>query len=366
MFLYISYFIFFIYITTIIFFITGIFKIKDNHSSNSSFDDISIIVCVRNGEESILNILKDLKSQYYKGNLEFIIVDDDSSDNTKNIIDNYIPIDNRFKYFNTKDYNSELRHKKKALDCGISKSKYDWLLFTDVDCRLNKKWCLELSKNFTTGNYIVGFSEVESKNTLASKFQHIDFKILMVSALSSVASGLPLACIGQNQAYKKKLFIKNNGFNKIKKLLQGDDSIFMQLCMKNKDCVVSYSSHEDSFVKAKSHLGWKDLILQKIRWAGDANIMWKYNRLLYIISLSTFYSNLMFFLLLITSNFNIFFILIFIKYFFEYLLYILSCKKLDHKINNVLFQLWFMIQIPYIVIVGIGSFYASNLKWKGR
>ena len=163
MFLYISYFIFFIYITTIIFFITGIFKIKDNHSSNSNFDDISIIVCVRNGEESILNILKDLKSQYYKGNLEFIIVDDDSSDNTKNIIDNYIPIDNRFKYFNTKDYNSELRHKKKALDYGISESKYDWLLFTDVDCRLNKKWCLELSKNliiFLLSNFLPFFFPV--------------------------------------------------------------------------------------------------------------------------------------------------------------------------------------------------------------
>ena len=81
MFLYISYLIFSIYIISIIFFIIGISKIKDNHNSQSDYDDISIIVCVRNGEESVINILRDLKSQNYNGNLEFIIVDDDSNDN---------------------------------------------------------------------------------------------------------------------------------------------------------------------------------------------------------------------------------------------------------------------------------------------
>ena len=365
MFLYISYFIFSIYIISIIFFIIGIFNIKLNNN-DSCFDDISIIVCVRNGEESILNILNDLRKQNYNGNLEFIIVDDDSNDNTKKIICDFILDDDRFKYLNTKNYKSDLKHKKKALDYGISESKYDWLLFTDVDCRLNRNWSLEMSKNFNNSNYIIGFSEVKKSKTLASKFQYIDFKMLMVSAFSSTALGFPLACIGQNQAYSKKLFIQNKGFSKIKDLLQGDDSIFMQLCMKNKNCKVSYSAHKNSYVLAKTHLSWKDLIMQRIRWAGDANIMWKYNKLLYLISLSTFYSNLLFVLLLISANYFSFFLLLLIKYFFEYLLYILSCKKLNNQINNMLFQLWFFIQIPYIIIVGSGSFYASNLKWKGR
>ena len=366
MFLYISYLIFSIYIISIIFFIIGIFNIKDNYNNNSNFNDISIIVCVRNGEKSVLNILKDLKVQNYNGNLEFIIVDDDSNDNTEKIINNFILDDNRFKYLNTKNYQSDLKHKKKALDYGISKSKYEWLLFTDIDCRVKKDWSLEMSKNFDNANYIIGFSEVEENKTIVSKFQYIDFKMLMVSALSSTASGFPLACIGQNQAYSKKLFMQNKGFSKIKNLLQGDDSIFMQLCMKNKNCKVSYSAHKNSYVLAKTHLNWKDLIIQRIRWAGDANIMWKYNKLLYLISISTFYSNLLFILLLFSTNYYSFFTLLFIKYFFEYLLYILSCKKLNQKINNILFQLWFLLQIPYIVIVGTGSFYASNLKWKGR
>ena len=366
MFLYISYLIFSIYIISLIFFIIGIFNIKDNCNNNSNFDNISIIVCVRNGEKSVLNILKDLKMQNYNGDLEFIIVDDDSNDNTKKIVNNFILDDNRFKYLNTKNYQSDLKHKKKALDYGISISKYDWLLFTDVDCRIKKDWSLEISKNFDNANYIIGFSEVEVNKTIASKFQYIDFKMLMVSALSSVASGFPLACIGQNQAYSKKLFVQNKGFSKIKKLLQGDDSIFMQLCIKNKNCKVSYSAHENSYVLAKTHLNWKDLIIQRIRWAGDANIMWKYNIIFYIIIVATFITNLFFILLLLGTNYYNFFILLFIKYFFEYSLYILSCKKLNHKINNILFQLWFLLQIPYIVIVGVGSFYASNLKWKGR
>lgn len=366
MLLYITYFIFSIYIATIIFFIIGICKINNQRNLISKNNNISVIVCVRNGDKSIENILNDLKNQIYDGSLEFIIIDDDSSDNTKNIINSFVLDDNRFKYFNTKDYKSDLKHKKKALDYGISKSKYNWLLFTDVDCRVGKNWCLEISKTFCKGNYIVGFSTVKKSNSLASKFQHIDFQILMVSALSAVALNTPLACIGQNQAYNKNLFIKNRGFSKIKNILQGDDSIFMHLCRRNKECKVTYSFHKDSFVSAKTHSNWKDLILQRTRWAGDANIMWKYNKLLYLISVSTFYSNLIFIILVITSNFKVLISLLLIKYTFEYLLYILSCKKLNDNIDNILFQIWFILQIPYIIIVGLGSFYASNLKWKGR
>ena len=111
MLLYITYFIFSIYIATIIF-IIGISKINNQRNLISKNNDLSVIVCVRNGDESIENILNDLKNQIYDGNLEFIIIDDDSSDNTKNIINSFVLDDNRFRYFNTKDYKSDLKHKK--------------------------------------------------------------------------------------------------------------------------------------------------------------------------------------------------------------------------------------------------------------
>ena len=98
-----------------IFFILGVLKIPRKQTLSSSFENISIIVCVKNGELSIYNILSDLKNHSYKGDLEFIIVDDNSTDKTKKIIYDFTKEDSRFKYLSTKKTLSNLKHKKKAL-----------------------------------------------------------------------------------------------------------------------------------------------------------------------------------------------------------------------------------------------------------
>ena len=71
-------------------------------------------------QESLPQLIDDLISQNYIGPLEFILVDDESTDQTKSIIDSIIKKDNRFKYFSSKQGNSNLLTKKKALDVGIN------------------------------------------------------------------------------------------------------------------------------------------------------------------------------------------------------------------------------------------------------
>ena len=49
---------------------------------------ISVIIAVKNGANSLLSLIKCLKNQTYSGVLEFIIVDDESNDDTYKIIKN--------------------------------------------------------------------------------------------------------------------------------------------------------------------------------------------------------------------------------------------------------------------------------------
>ena len=107
---------FFFYIISLLFFIFGIFRISNKSKKTDIINNISIIVCVKNGEYSLPNILSDLHQQSYPGNLEFIIVDDESTDQTKNIIYQFSNVDTRFKYFNTNSSTSQLKHKKRALE----------------------------------------------------------------------------------------------------------------------------------------------------------------------------------------------------------------------------------------------------------
>ena len=360
-----------IYYLSLIFFLFGLKKIDLFSDKETTPVDISIIVCVRNGENSLKNILNDLSVQEYNGNLEFIIVNDESTDNSSKIIKEFSLNDKRFKYLNSINDNSNLRHKKRALNFGIKSSQYKWLLFTDVDCRVNKYWALRMAQNFKNNDYIIGFSSVIPKESIVSNFQSIDFNMLMFSSVSTTLLGSPFACSGQNQSYKKSLFESVEGFSKIQHLLQGDDSIFLQICRKKVKNNITFSTHPDSMVIAQTHNSWKKFILQRMRWAGDANLMWKYNKLFYIIILSTFSTNLFIIMLLIYLFINAKLLiltlsLLLIKFILEFGIYLFGNLKFKHAVRVKSFLIWFIIQIPYVVLMGILSFFTSELKWKER
>jgi len=325
-------------------------------------------LCVRNGEESITNILNDFQQQDYNGPLEFIIIDDDSTDSTKKIILKYTQHDIRFKYFHSHEIkNTNLYYKKRALNVGIENAKNEWLLFTDVDCRVQTGWVSSMASNYKNSDYVIGYSEVKCSNSLISKFQSIDFGMLMFSACAATKLGTPLACSGQNQSYKKSLFKKVGGFVDIEKLLQGDDSIFLHKC-KNKESInVSFSFYKGSFVIARTHNSIKNFILQRIRWAGDANIMWKYNKLFFISISATFFTNLIILFLLFIPGFIIHLSLIlFIKFILEFLIYFIGGKKFSKEIKLSTFSFWFIMQPLYIVLMGILSCFAFKINWKAE
>ena len=357
---------FFIYYLSLIFYLSGLYK-KEDKVLNDYLPDISVILCVRNGQNSIDSILNDFSNQNYKGKLEFVIIDDDSNDQTAKKINFFSSSDKRFKYLNTKFFSSNLKYKKKALSFGIENAKYSSLLFTDVDCRLGPYWVSSMSKYISKNDYVIGFSEIIPNNLFVSKFQSIDYKMLMYASLGCTLNGFPMACSGQNQSYKKTIYNRSNGFDKIKDLLQGDDSIFLQLSRKN-NIKVCFSENSKSHVIAKTHNNWKDFILQRIRWAGDANIMWKYNFIFFLIILSTFVVNffILMLFLLIDKFLFLFITLISLKFILEFLIYYKGSIRLGKKIDLYSFFSWHIIQPFYIVIAGSFSFFNNNFSWRGR
>ena len=361
---------FIIYFISLSFFLSGLFK-KHTYAENNVAANLSVILCVRNSEKSIENILTDFKNQDYRGNVEFIIIDDNSNDSTAKKIRKFINVDSRFKYFNTKLYKSNLNHKKKAISLGIKSSQYDWLLFTDVNCSVDKNWVSSMAKYYNKHDFIIGFSHIESNNSLVSKFQKIDFNMLMFSALGSSLHGIALASSGQNQSYKKSLYEQINGFEKIKNLLQGDDSIFLQLCKKQTKAKVCFSEDPKSYVLAKTINSWKEFFLQRVRWAGDANIMWKYNKIFFLIIISTFTTNILLPLLIVYSvifdEYIAIVLFVFsLKLILELSIYFKGNKRLGIPMDFISFLLWFVFQPIYITIMGLFSFFSKYFSWHGR
>ena len=359
----------FIYGFSLMFYSFGMIK-TDNFMSTNHLPSISIIIAIRNGEKSLARLIKQLKNQSYHKNIEFILVDDESTDKTKNIIQQACLDDSRFKYLTSKNGSKYLTAKKRALDAGIKESKYENLLFTDVDCQIGINWAQTMASYFKNFDYIIGFSESIPNKNLISKFQYIDFLMLMAAARGTAMMGYPGGCSGQNHGYKKSLFIKVNGFKDIAKDI-GDDTLFLQMCIKKEKPKVTFASHPHSHVICRTENKLFPFLKQRIRWSGDANVMYKYNIFFYVIVLSTFTTNIILIYILkdifINLNFsNINFLIIGCKILPEFYLFIITNKQLNKSNRIISFLFWMMLQPFYVFTMGIFSFFSQRLSWKGR
>ena len=359
------------YAGSLFYFIFGLSK-KEDQSKNLNTPPVSVIIAVRNGEKNLTRLLTALKKQVYNGKMEFIIVDDESSDNSPQIINKFAQNDYRFIYTSSMNGDKNLNFKKRALDAGIKKSQYERLLFTDVDCIIQFYWVKSMLSSFTNEiDYLIGYSEAIDTSTIAAKFQKMDFFMLLSAARGMVNNNSAWACTGQNQAYRKSLYNSVGGFSKIADQLQGDDSLFLLLCRKARNVKVNFATSPESFVISRPELTWKSLLKQRTRWAGDSKVFWKYNIPFYITSMATFILNVGVIITPLIYGFNIFLSIWFInilllKFIAELMLMSKGGNIFDRKFTLFEFLQWLIIQPIYVMAVSLGSIFNLNQNWQGR
>ncbi len=360
------------YSLIIIFFIIGLFIYREKRVSKKKF--ISIIIPTLNEENNIKNIIDDLKKQSYPTNLfEIIIIDDNSKDNTIKIIKSYQrDMDNLKLLSSNDDKNSKLNFKKKPLNVGINNAKGEILLLTDADCRIPKKWIETMSSYFTDEvGFVIGHSQLKKFNTNQERFEALDFLLLSSAGRSSSQLNLPLACTGQNIAYRKKAFFDVNGFNNFANALGGDDTFLMELIKKKTNWKIVYAVDKDSYVKTNPCNNWNEFFSQRKRWSSDALFFKNENPFFFIMMLITFFSNLLPLILFISSFLNSNYIILllyvlFIKMSVEFLLTLKATSLFKLKELRFSFFFWFFVQIPYVIYMSINTLFFNNKKWGGR
>ena len=100
----------------ILWFITGN-MFSYSISDSKEIPAVSVIIAIRNGEDALAHLLTDLSSQDYSGEMEFILVDDESKDSTEKIILEKSSIDKRFIYESSTHGDHILRKKKTSIRC---------------------------------------------------------------------------------------------------------------------------------------------------------------------------------------------------------------------------------------------------------
>jgi len=93
---------------------------------------VSILIPARNEKKNIGRCLRSLARQDY-GNIEILVLDDNSVDNTAEIIENWSKKDNRIKYLKGKPLPKKWKGKSYACQQLAGKAKGKYLIFTDAD-----------------------------------------------------------------------------------------------------------------------------------------------------------------------------------------------------------------------------------------
>ncbi|MEM1135236.1 MAG: glycosyltransferase, partial [Bacteroidota bacterium] len=184
---------------------------------------ISVIIAARNEYENLKRLLPKLDEQVYP-NFEVIIANDRSEDNTAGLLEEWMSKVQWLKVVSIFNVPQGINSKKYALTQAIEKAAGEILILTDADCLpFTNHWINTISSTYTDDiEIVIGYSNYETDTSLLNYCIRWETFFTAVQYFSLAYIGLPYMGVGRNLSYRKNLFIKNKGFNKIASITGGD------------------------------------------------------------------------------------------------------------------------------------------------
>ncbi len=361
-----------IYALTLAYFLVGMF-FPEKRKNNT--EGVSVIIAARNEEMNIGHVLTDMVNQNYPENLyEIIIADDESTDKTAEIVQEFMKKHKNIKLVRIRSVPPGFSPKKYALQQAVSKAQHDIILSTDADCRMGPHWIGCMVSYFKPDvGFVAGFSQFgtpQTKQNLLENLQAFDFVQLMGANAATFNLGHPLAASGQNLGYRKTAYENIGGYRKISHRISGDDILFLQLIRKYTKYKLAFASDPRAFAVSKPHKKMSGLLNQRKRWASNGSYQIKLNIFFFLYLVLVFCYNLLSIVLLppalvLGHPASTIISCLLAKAIFEFLVAIKSTVYFHRTDLLPFFPLWFILQMPYVVITGLlGSL--GTFRWKDR
>ena len=356
---------YFIFIISLIIGFSKIPLFKEVITTN--YCKFTIIIPFRNEAENIYELAKSLEQiDYPKNAYEIVFINDASNDNSVPLITELIIKNTNWKLLdNIRKSNSP---KKDAIQTAINQAKHHWIITTDADCEVPKKW-LQTFSSFINENptvkMIAAPVSYKVNNTFLHQFQSLDFLSLIGTTIGSFGLQKPFMCNGANLCYHKQAFIALNGFENNNHIASGDDVFLLEKF--NKKYLVAYLKSVHALVITKPENNFKSLVNQRISWASKTTATKSsFGKMVGIVVLLM---NLFCIYILVfglwTSNFSIYIFIFFLKLLIDAVLlkktYQFTQQKLDLK-YYVLSSLVYPFFVVYVVVKSL----FVKVSWKGR
>ncbi|MCD4828233.1 MAG: glycosyltransferase [Candidatus Cloacimonetes bacterium] len=348
----------------------GVALRRKDEPGNNEKPFVSVVIAARNEEAALPMLLTTLVNQSYsQGMFEVIVADDDSTDNTAAVVRQFSARWPNVRLVSVTGRDKAVSPKKNALAQAVDVGSGSIILTTDADCMVGRHWIRSMVAYFEPDvAMVVGYSRTMlpdwRRATLAQKFEHFDFFAMFAAAAGAVAAGKPFSCSGQNLGYRRSAYDKVGGYQRIAHILSGDDVNLMQL-MRHTGQRVRFANSHHAFASTRSVAGWRELLNQRARWA--SNFRWQATLntefFLYLCAVGLLQLGLVATLIL---QWRLGLAFVAAKLLAEWAFLVRSSKRFSFERERLrFFPVWFVLQVPYLWLVGaLGQF--NIFSWHGR
>jgi len=324
---------------------------------------VSVIIWAKNECENLKALLPILLSQNYP-HFELVVIDDDSSDDSLDLLEAYEKQYAFIKLVKVKNNEAFWGNKKYALTLGIKAAKYEYLLFTDASCRPeNENWIDDMTAHFTVKKTIVlGYSSYNKiKGSFLNKLIRFDNVLAAIQYFSWAKINKPYKGIGKNLAYKKSEFFNVRGFMDHMKIRTGDDDLFINQASTAENTTINTTSFTYSDSRT-SYSSWLQLKKDQITSA-------KYYKGFDQFQLATHFISQFFFiclaivLLAFQYNWILVTILLSFRYIFNWIVIGYGASKLKEKDIIFGYPLFEFIVLFTHIRIAIASLFSKKTNW---
>lgn len=330
--------------------------------SRSEYPKVSVLLAARNEEKLILRCLEAMAQfNYPQDQLEILIGDDASTDNTLDLVRDYIKDKPNFKVFSISEVHGKGRGKANVLGQLAHQAEGAFYFITDVDVKLPKDWILGLLQEFEDGVGIVSGTTMCESGRFFATMQSIDWLHFMGYIKAFAHVGIGCTSVGNNMAVRAEAYWQTGGYEEMDFSITEDYKLFQEVTSRKWGWRTVMSDY--SLGKAWYIPSFKEMLHQRKRWligARDLPLNWKA-----MISLYGLFIPALIILFVINPEMAMMFWLV--KFCVQSLFISVLCIKTQVRP----FRFWELISYEWYVLINTFStaiFYFLPVQsvWKGR
>ena len=189
---------------------------------------VSIVVPAYNEATALEANLPRLLRQEYNGQMEVIVVDENSTDDTPALIERLQQEHHNLRSTFIPSTARNIEYRKLALTLGIRASRAEWVVVMNADCEpLSTTWLAHMASHFTDDvDFVAAYINHDFDHSASTRRAMYERLLRQMQRYSAWRSGTVTGCETANYAIRKSAFLSHHGFADSLCLPFGEECIY--------------------------------------------------------------------------------------------------------------------------------------------